>query len=60
MALPGRNGAPCRNAASAGAKKLSGSSSDRRVRAGDYRIIDEIRDAQLIVRVLAMGPRRDS
>ncbi|GAA4050221.1 hypothetical protein GCM10023063_42440 [Arthrobacter methylotrophus] len=40
-------------------KKLSGSSGDWCVRTGDYRIIDEIRDAQLIVLVLAMGPRRD-
>lgn len=42
-----------------GAKKLSGSSGDWRVRTGDYRIIYEIRDAQLIVLVVAMGHRRD-
>lgn len=42
-----------------GAKKLSGSSGDWRVRTGDYRIIYEIRDAQLIVLVLAAGHRRD-
>lgn len=41
------------------AKKLSGSSGDWRVRTGEYRIIYEIRDAQLIVLVLAMGHRRD-
>ena len=42
-----------------GAKKLSGRSGDWRVRTGDYRIIYEIQDAQLIVLVLAMGHRRD-
>lgn len=42
-----------------GAKKLSGSSGDWRVRTGDYRIIYEIRDAELIVLVVAMGHRRD-
>jgi mRNA interferase RelE/StbE len=41
-----------------GAKKLAGSS-DWRVRTGDYRIIYEIQDAQLIVLVVAMGHRRD-
>lgn len=42
-----------------GAKKLAGSSGDWRVRTGDYRIIYEIRDAQLIVLVVALGHRRD-
>lgn len=42
-----------------GAKKLSGSSGDWRARTGDYRIIYEIRDARLIVLVVAMGHRRD-
>jgi mRNA interferase RelE/StbE len=42
-----------------GAKKLSGSNGDWRVRTGDYRIIYEIRDAELIVLVVAMGHRRD-
>ena len=42
-----------------GAKKLAGSSGDWRVRTGDYRIIYEIRDAELIVLVLATGHRRD-
>jgi mRNA interferase RelE/StbE len=32
---------------------------DWRVRTGDYRIIHEIRDAQLIVLVVALGHRRD-
>lgn len=42
-----------------GAKKLAGNSGDWRVRTGDFRIIYEIRDAQLIVLVVAMGHRRD-
>ncbi|WP_427134922.1 type II toxin-antitoxin system RelE family toxin [Pseudarthrobacter sp. S9] len=42
-----------------GAKKLSGSSGDWRVRTGDYRIIYEIQDARLIVLVVAVGHRRD-
>lgn len=42
-----------------GAKKLAGSSGDWRVRTGDYRIVYEIQDAQLIVLVLAMGHRRE-
>lgn len=42
-----------------GAKKLSGSSGDWRVRTGDYRIIYEIQDARLIVLVVALGHRRD-
>jgi mRNA interferase RelE/StbE len=40
-----------------GAKKLSGSSGDWRVRTGDYRIIYEIQDARLIVLVVAAGHR---
>ena len=42
-----------------GAKKLSGSSGDWRVRTGDYPIIYEIRDAQLIILGVALGHRRD-
>lgn len=42
-----------------GAKKLVGGNGDWRVRTGDYRIIYEIRDAQLIVLVVAAGHRRD-
>ncbi|WP_241709549.1 type II toxin-antitoxin system RelE family toxin [Arthrobacter bambusae] len=42
-----------------GAKKFSGISGDWRVRTGDYRIIYEIRDAQLIVLVAALGHHRD-
>ncbi|MEV7606021.1 type II toxin-antitoxin system RelE/ParE family toxin [Paenarthrobacter sp. NPDC089322] len=42
-----------------GAKKLVGSDNDWRVRTGDYRIIYEIRDSELIVLVVAIGHRRD-
>ena len=42
-----------------GAKKLSGSSGDWRVRTGDYRIIYEIQDDRLIVLVVAVGHRRE-
>lgn len=42
-----------------GAKKLSGSSGDWRVRTGDYRIIYEIHDARLVVLVVAVGHRRE-
>ena len=42
-----------------GAKKLSGSSGDWRVRTGDYRIIYEIQDDRLIVLVVAAGRRRE-
>lgn len=42
-----------------GAKKLAGGTGDWRVRTGDYRIIYEIRDAELIVLVVAAGHRRD-
>jgi mRNA interferase RelE/StbE len=42
-----------------GAKKLSGSSGDWRVRTGDYRIIYEIEDDRLIVLVVAVGHRRE-
>jgi len=46
------------NPRSQGAIKLSGSSSWR-VRVGDYRIIYEIRDSQLIVSVIKIGHRRE-
>ena len=46
------------NPRSQGAIKLSGSSSWR-VRVGDYRIIYEIQDSQLIVSVIKIGHRRD-
>ena len=42
-----------------GAKKLSGSSGDWRVRTGDYRIIYEIQDDRFIVLVAAVGHRRE-
>lgn len=46
------------NPRSQGAIKLSGSSSWR-VRVGDYRIIYEIQDSQLIVSVIKIGHRRE-
>jgi mRNA interferase RelE/StbE len=42
----------------AGVKKLSGREAWR-IRAGDYRVIYEIRDESLVVLVLAIGHRRD-
>jgi mRNA interferase RelE/StbE len=42
-----------------GCKKLKGRQNQYRVRSGDYRIIDSIEDASLIVRVIKVGHRRD-
>jgi mRNA interferase RelE/StbE len=42
-----------------GAKKLSGEDDLYRVRAGDYRVVYEIRDRVLIVLVLNIGHRRE-
>lgn len=42
-----------------GAKKLAGGDGEWRVRTGDYRIVYEIRDQELVVLVLALGHRRD-
>lgn len=42
-----------------GAKKLVGGEGEWRVRTGDYRIVYEIRDAVLLVLVVAVGDRRD-
>ncbi|MGO4249370.1 type II toxin-antitoxin system RelE/ParE family toxin [Paenarthrobacter sp. RAF54_2] len=50
---------PAETARPPDAKQLTGSNGDKRVRTGDYRIIHEIQDAQLVVLVLAMGQRRD-
>jgi mRNA interferase RelE/StbE len=46
------------NPRGSGAIKLSGSSSWR-VRVGDYRIIYDIQDSQLIVSVIKLGHRRE-
>lgn len=43
----------------AGAKKLAGRENRWRLRAGDYRIIYEIRDDHLVVLVVALGHRRE-
>lgn len=42
-----------------GAEKLAGRENRYRVRVGDYRIIYEIKDAQLLVLVVAIGDRKD-
>jgi mRNA interferase RelE/StbE len=42
----------------AGCKKLSGRPAWR-IRVGSYRVIYEIHDEQLVVLVIAIGPRRD-
>lgn len=42
-----------------GAKKLVGGGGAWRVRTGGYRIVYEIRDAALLVLVLAVGHRRE-
>ena len=41
------------------ATQLVGGSGEWRVRTGDYRIVYEIRDEELLVLVLRMGHRRD-
>lgn len=41
------------------AKQLSGRAGTWRVRSGDYRILYEIHDQQLLVLVLRVGHRRD-
>ena len=42
-----------------GSKKLSGSASSYRMRAGDYRIIYDIYDREVVVSVLKIGHRKD-
>ena len=42
-----------------GSKKLSASVSTYRIRSGDYRIIYEIYDREVIVSVLKIGHRKD-
>ena len=41
------------------AKRLVGGAGEWRVRTGDYRIIYEVHDGELLVLVLQMGHRRD-
>jgi len=43
-----------------GCKKLKGSRADYRVRVGDYRIIYEVKDRQLVVLLIAVANRRDA
>jgi mRNA interferase RelE/StbE len=42
-----------------GCKKLHDKESVYRIRVGDYRVIYQIRDAQLLVLVVKVGSRRD-
>lgn len=42
-----------------GSKKLGGAGNAYRVRVGDYRVLYEISDAERVVRVMAVGHRRD-
>ncbi|MFD2081357.1 mRNA interferase RelE/StbE [Actinopolymorpha cephalotaxi] len=42
-----------------GAKALQGRSGLLRIRVGDYRVIYEVQDAQLVVLVVDLGHRRD-
>jgi len=43
----------------AGSTKLSGSSAGYRVRVGDYRVLYEISEPERVIRVMAVGHRRD-
>jgi mRNA interferase RelE/StbE len=43
----------------AGCQKLAGGGDRYRVRQGQYRIVYEIRDAELVVLVVKLGRRRD-
>ena len=43
----------------AGVKALAGAKGVYRLRVGDYRVLYEVRDAALLVLVLAIGHRRD-
>lgn len=43
-----------------GCRKLAGSDSDWRVRAGDYRVLYEIDDEKRIVRILHVRHRREA
>ena len=42
-----------------GVRKLSGAETLWRIRVGDYRVVYEIRDQELIVLVVRLGHRRD-
>lgn len=43
----------------AGAIKLKGGQGEMRIRVGNYRIIYEVKDNELVVLVLALGHRRE-
>jgi mRNA interferase RelE/StbE len=42
-----------------GSVKIAGSTNDWRIRVGDYRVIYDIRDAELVVVVVDVGHRRE-
>ena len=42
-----------------GVKKLSGGESRFRIRSGDYRVVYEIRDNELLILVVRVGHRRE-
>jgi mRNA interferase RelE/StbE len=42
-----------------GSQKLKGGNGERRIRAGDYRIIYEVDDGVLVVVVITIGHRRE-
>lgn len=42
-----------------GCKKLAGSAEYFRIRVGDYRILYEVRDREVVVLVIKVGHRRD-
>jgi len=52
-------GALAENPRPPGSVKLGGKSGLWRIRAGDYRIIYEIRDAQVVVIIVKVGHRRE-
>lgn len=43
----------------AGCKQLKGGAGELRVRVGDYRVVYEVRDSELIILVLGVGHRRE-
>jgi mRNA interferase RelE/StbE len=43
-----------------GCKKLKGSKSDYRIREGDYRIIYEVRDDELVILLIMVANRREA
>jgi mRNA interferase RelE/StbE len=48
-----------RNPRPPGAKKLRGQDDRYRIRVGDYRVIYEVDDAQLLILIVEVGHRKD-